>query len=200
MSSAALACRSAFGARDPICVGTDPAARLSFNVLALFRQPRREIHQRWIEFFARSAAADAAGYYAPCLQSWPTETLADVLGTKTSNVRHIWNCESRERTLAGFADTGDHNSVFEPSRLELHYISGPQPFEHATVRDVKGHFHRLHPDASVRALHRLNVDGDRGRTRAGVDSSNLTPRMNVPSWRNELIMFPIELFKPLAWR
>ena len=135
---------------------------------------------------------------AACLQPWRCGCRHDGRRRQTYGTSGI--VSHRREQLAGFADIRDHNSVFQSSCLELHCISRLQPFEHATVRDVEGHFHRLHPDASVRALHRLDQEGDRSPARAGLDSSNLPPRMNVPSWRNELIMFPIELFKPLAWR
>ena len=33
-----------------------------------------------------------------------------------------------------------------------------------------------------------------------MDSLDLTPRMHVSRWRNKMLMFPVELVQPLAWR
>lgn len=61
---------------------------------------------------------------------------------------------------AGFPNIGDHHSVSEPSYFKLHEIPRAQIFQHSTVRDMERHFHSVHPDAAVGALHIFRKDGD----------------------------------------
>jgi hypothetical protein len=82
--------------------------------------------------------------------------------------------------LTRFADVCNHHSVSQPSCFEFHHISGLQPFQHARVRDVEGHFHCRHPDATISAFHVLGQDGDRSRTGAPIDSLDLPLACTCP--------------------